>query len=91
VEARVETLPWRAGENRPVRKGSTSRDTWPLTPWAVAVWFVLLVALGVGTGLLLALSFGWPEWIAVALGGAFTGVYQQAFWVVLRSVQRRRR
>jgi len=27
---------------------------WPLTPWAVAVWFVVVIALGVGTGVLVA-------------------------------------
>jgi hypothetical protein len=66
-----------------------SFDTSPLTPWAVTLWFVLVVALGVGTAFLIAYSQGWPDWVAVALGGLFTLVYRQAFWVVLRRVQRR--
>jgi hypothetical protein len=72
-----------------VRRKRKSFDTSPLTPWAVALWFVLVVGLGVGTGLLIAFWQGWPEWIAVALGGAFSVAYQQAFWFVLRRVQRR--
>ena len=63
-------------------------DTWPLTPWAVALWFVLIVSLGVGAGLLIAFHWGWPDWVAVALGGLFTLGYRQIFWVVLRLVQR---
>jgi hypothetical protein len=37
--------------------------------------------------MLVALSLGWSEWVAVALAGAFSAVYQRAFWLVLRWVQ----
>lgn len=64
-------------------------DTWPLTPGAVVVWLLVVIGLGIGTGLLLAFSFGWSDWVAIALVGAFTVIYQRVFWLVLRSVQRR--
>ena len=82
------------GEDGAVRLGRGRRarpDTWPLTAWAVATWFVLVIALGVGTGLLVAFSLDQSEWVAVALGGAFTVAYQRAFWLVLRTLQRRAR
>ena len=66
-------------------------DTWPLTPWAVATWFVLVIALGVGTGLLVAFSLDQSRWVAGALGAAFTVAYQRAFWLALRTLQRRAR
>jgi hypothetical protein len=80
------------GEDGAVRRELRKRkrpDTWPLTPGAVVAWLVVVIALGIGTGLLLAFSFGWSEWVAIALVGAFAGIYQRVFWLVLRSVQRR--
>jgi hypothetical protein len=77
-----------ADEDRDVRGKRKSFDTSPLTPAAVVLWLVVIVALGVGTAFLIAFSQSWPDWVAVALGGLFTLVYRQAFWVVLRRVQR---